>query len=218
MNQFNFNIKNTFCISLLSNKNRCEKMQKRFKELNIDVTIFPASTPNDIKNNCAHYLNIFQKACAQSHFNIWKHILTNNLEYALILEDDACFDKKFFEKINTFTLDVNDKNWHAIFLNASESLKIQNKWVLCDEQYLCGGYILSQKGCQILIHMYYNCLHAADWMTTRLQKYNHCYSYFPWLIIQEGIETTIGSGVEEDHKKVVRLLEEIDYSLDNYNI
>ena len=166
MNQFNFNIKNTFCISLLSNKNRCEKMQKRFKELNIDVTIFPASTPNDIKNNCAHYLNIFQKACAQSHFNIWKHILTNNLEYALILEDDACFDKKFFEKINTFTLDVNDKNWHAIFLNASESLKIQNKWVLCDEQYLCGGYILSQKGCQILIHMYYNCLHAADWMTT----------------------------------------------------
>jgi hypothetical protein len=46
----------------------------------------------------------------------------------------------------------------------------------------------------------------------------HSYSYFPWLIIQEGDESTIGSGVEADHAKVVRCLGEIGYELANYVI
>ena len=54
-------------------------------------------------------------------------------------------------------------------------------------------------------------------MTTRLQTMGRSWSYFPWLIIQEGFESTIGSGVEADHAKVVRLLGDIGYSLEeNY--
>ena len=65
--------------------------------------------------------------------------------------------------------------------------------------------------------MFHHCFFSADWMTSRLQTYNHSYSFYPWLIIQEGKDTTIGSGVELDHKKVIRCLKEINYSLfDNY--
>ena len=218
METFIFNENNTFCISLMTNKERCEKMKGRFQKLNLDVTLWPASTPNDLIDIFKDYLSPHQKACTQSHWNIWKYIINNNIDYALILEDDACFDKLFYEKINQFWKDVDDNEWDCIFLNASEEIHPTYKWVLAREQYLCGGYILSKRGANKLINIYTSCLHMSDWMTSRLQLFNHCYSYFPWLIIQEGKETTIGSGVHEDHKKVIRLLGEINYSLENYDI
>jgi glycosyl transferase family 25 len=218
MESFTFNEKNTFCISLLSNKERCEKMHKRLQKVNLNVTIWPASTPDTLTDNFVSYLNDLSRACTQSHWNIWKYIINDNIEYALILEDDACFDKLFYEKLNQFWKDVDDKEWDCIFLNASEEISPTYKWVVAHEQYLCGGYILSNRGANKLINIYTSCLHMSDWMTSRLQLFNHCYSYFPWLIIQEGKETTIGSRVDEDHKKVIRLLNEIDYSLDNYDI
>ena len=46
----------------------------------------------------------------------------------------------------------------------------------------------------------------ADWMTWRLQKEGHSYAYFPWPVIQEGKDTTIGSDVEANRSKVLRLL------------
>lgn len=218
MTSFIFNSKNTFCISLLSNKERIEKMQKKFEKLHMDATIWPASTKENLTNQFVYYLNDSAKGCAQSHYNIWNHIIENDIEYSLILEDDACFDKDFYEKINAFSKDVTDTEWDALFLNASETMETKYKWTLSKEQYLTGGYILSKRGCEKLINMYSDCLYASDWMTCRLQLYNHSYCYFPWLIIQEGDESTIGSNVIEDHKKVVRLLNEVDYSLDNYII
>jgi glycosyl transferase family 25 len=215
---FIFNTQNTFCISLLSNVERYTKMKNRFEKLRIDVHMWPASTIENVTANFVYYLNDLNKACSQSHFNVWKHIVDNNIEYALILEDDACFDKNFFEKLNLFWKEVDDNEWDGIFLNASESINITNKWVLANEQYLAGGYILSKTGAEKLINTFSPCLYAADWMTSRLQTSNHCYSFFPWLIIQEGKESTIGSNVDADHAKVIRLLKEIDYSLENYII
>ena len=214
--EFNFNSNNTFCISLLSHKSRTEKMQYRFKELNLEVSIWNASTKDSLNNNFIDYLNDGQKGCAQSHFNLWNHIINNNIDYALILEDDACFDKQFYTKMNSFGKDIKDTEWDAIFLNASEEINIINTWTLVNNQYLTGGYILSKRGAHKLLNMFSSCLYGADWMTSRLQTYGHSYSYFPWLIIQEGTDTTIGGNINEDHAKVIRLLNKINYSLDNY--
>ena len=46
----------------------------------------------------------------------------------------------------------------------------------------------------------------ADAMTWRLQQQGHSYAYFPWPVIQEGKDTTIGSNVKEDREKVRALL------------
>jgi hypothetical protein len=53
-------------------------------------------------------------------------------------------------------------------------------------------------------------------MITRLQLYGGSYTYYPWLVIQEGIESTIGSGVVDDHAKVLRLLSNTNYAIENY--
>ena len=212
---FAFNNDNTFCINLTSNPTRWANIQKRFTSINLPVTHWPASTPNDLTDTFVTNLSPNQKACAQSHINIWRHIIQNNLDYALILEDDACFDKQFWDKLNTIT---PDPEWHMVVLNASEPMKEQNKWCRVYEQYLTGGYILSNNGAKIVLDIFANNFCASDWMTSRLELYNHSYSYFPWLIIQEGNESTIGSGVELDHKKVLKCLGDIGYSLDNYII
>lgn len=214
MKTFDLNKNNTFCISVESNTERRDKMKKRFNMANLDVTFWKASTPADLTYNFAYFLNDNQRACSQSHFSLWKYVLENNLEYAFILEDDACFVKDWRQKLDTF--ENIDDEWDAVCLNVSESIPTRNKWTIVQEQYLTGGYIISKRGCEKLVSGFSSCLYASDWMTSRLQFDNKCYSYFPWLIIQEGSESTIGSGYAEDHKKVIRLLDEIQYSLDNY--
>lgn len=220
MSNFIFNKNNCFCISLINNEERWLKMEKRFQTIGLEVCRVPASIggTSDISDTFNNNLNNGQIGCAQSHVNLWKHIYDNELSYALILEDDACFDKDWKNKLDNFSKDIKDPYWDLILLNSSESSYPINKWVLCKEQYLTGGYIISLRGVKKILNTFNNYYYSSDWMTSRLQLYNHSYSYFPWLIIQEGNESTIGSGVEEDHKKVVRCLNEISYELDNYVI
>lgn len=216
---FTFDKSNAFCISLHSNTERWEKMQRRLDQLQLDVTNFKAvSQPEELNVPFVSYLTLKQKFCAQSHINLWRHIIENKLSYALILEDDACFDLNWKEKLNAFTEQIYDNKLDAIFLNASEPLDKIDTWALAHEQYLCGGYILTYKGAKTMLDAFSTCFYASDWMTSRLQTNKHSYTYFPWLIIQEGKESTIGSNVFEDHQKVLRCLNNVSYSLSNYII
>ena len=212
---FLFNVDNTFCISLESAPERWSRMTSRFQELSLDVFRWMASTPDNLTEKFADYMNPGQRACAQSHFLIWKQMISENLPYALILEDDAMFDRQWVTKLSA--LSVIEGEWDAIFLNVTEAISPPDLWTLVTDQYLTGGYILSLEGAKRLLGMFSGELWGADWMTTRLQTMGRSWSYFPWLIIQEGFESTIGSGVEADHAKVVRLLGDIGYDLgENY--
>ena len=212
---FCFNLDNSFCISLESAPERWSRMSSRFQECNIDVFRWIASTPDNLTEKFADYMNPGQRACAQSHFLVWKHMVSENLPYALILEDDAMFDRQWLAKLSA--LDVGQGEWDAIFLNVSEAISPANQWTLVTDQYLTGGYVLSLEGAKRLLGMFSSELWGADWMTTRLQTMGRSWSYFPWLIVQEGFDSTIGSGVEADHAKVVRLLGDIGYDLgENY--
>lgn len=218
MKPFSFNENNTFCIHLESNRERWEKMEKRFAYFDISVTKWIASTYDNIVDNFPFYLNGGQRGCAQSHIHIWRHIVEKELEYALILEDDACFDKEWKKKLDQFCETNQDAEWDAVFLNASEPIEPCDLWVCTKEkeQYLTAGYVLSNKGARTLLHDFRDCFFSSDWMTSRLQLHGHSYSYFPWLIIQEGKDSNIGSNLEADREKVLRCLNNINYSLDHY--
>lgn len=216
MNPFYFNHNNTFCISLESKPERWERMKNRLFKLGLDVTKWKASTATDIKDPFPDYLNDGQKGCSQSHINIWRYIVENKIEYSLILEDDACFDLNWKEKLDEFCKQNTDNEWHMIFLNSSEPIHPINTWNKASEQYLTAGYIISLRSAEIILQDFGNCFYSSDWMTSRDQIYGHSYCYFPWIIIQEGIDSTIGSNVDQDREKVVRCLNDIHYSLDNY--
>ncbi len=217
---FVFDKSNTFCINLSTSTVRRETMIKRFNEIELDCTFWDASTPSTLVDNFVNNLSGSQCACAQSHMLIWRHVIEHNLPYVFILEDDAIFHKKWKERLDEINpLLKQDEEWHGVFLNMSEPLKSLYSWEVVYEQYLTGGYILSNRGARILLQMYNPELHGADWMTRCLQTRNHCYGFYPWLIIQEGRESTISDYVDHDHAKVVRCLKENDVSIvDNYLI
>jgi len=207
---FTFNASNTFCITLESNHERWTRMEKRLRASGLEATKWHGV--REFTDPFFSGLNQGQKGCAQSHLNIYKYILKHNLEYALILEDDACFDRRWKEILPKQI----EPEWDIVLLNGSEPIVPRDTWVMVTEQYLTAGYIISQKGVRTLMNHFSNGYAASDWMTTRLQLYGHSYCYFPWVIIQEGKDTNIGSNLEADHEKVLRCLGEIDYGLENY--
>jgi GR25 family glycosyltransferase involved in LPS biosynthesis len=214
---FAFDASNTFCISLESKSDRWERMTTRFQHFNMDVFRWIASTPDTLSDTFHASLNPYQKACAQSHINIWKHMVEKDIPYALIMEDDAMFDNAWKSKLNDFcNSEFFAGSWDLVVLNCSEIEPELFTWVNCKEQYLTGAYIISLGGVHKVLNHFNGWFCASDWMITRLQLHGGSYTYFPWLVIQEGIESTIGSGVVDDHAKVLRLLNDIDYSIENY--
>lgn len=213
---FHFNKNNTFYITLEHALHRQERMRQRFQYFEMEVTQWTASTPSTLTDTFHLAMGPNEKACAQSHINIWKHMISSEMEYAFIMEDDACFDKDWKKKLDQCDKDVKDDDWDMIMLNASESMSITNTWLMAREQYLTAGYVLSRQGAQRLLDMFREAYCSSDWMLTRLQRRGHSYCYFPWLIVQEGMESSIRDDCSPDRNKVVRLLGEINYDIENY--
>ena len=234
---FYFTKENTFCISLDSRSDRWVLMENMFRFFGLDVCRWSASTFSaDI---FADYLSAPQRGCSQSHINIWRHIIKHKLDYAFIMEDDARLDYNWKEKLSAFssstsvddilhnnnnnnnnhnrenTTTTTTKQFDILLLNASEPISPPHQWAKQEEQYLTGGYILSFEGAVWLLSNFSGCFYSADWMTSRLLTNGRGYSYFPWLIIQEGKDSTIGNQCEQDHAKVVRCLGNINYSIEN---
>ena len=210
---FHFNKNNTFYITLEHALERQERMKKRFQHFEMEVTQWTASTPSTLTDSFHSSMGPSEKACAQSHMNIWKYMISNGMEYVFIMEDDACFDKDWKKKLDQ--CEVQD-DWDMVMLNASESMTVTNTWAIAKEQYLAAGYVISRQGAQRLLDMFREAYCSSDWMMTRLQLRGHSYCYFPWLIIQEGITSSIRDDCGPDRNKVVRLLEEMNYDLENY--
>ena len=210
---FHFTKNNTFYITLEHALQRQERMKQRFQYFQMEVTQWTASTPSTLTDSFYVAMSPYEKACAQSHINIWRHMISSEMEYAFIMEDDACFDRNWKEKLDEC---VKDDEWDILMLNASESMPVMNTWSVSKEQYLTGGYVISKRGAQKLLDMFREAYCSSDWMLTRLQIRGHSYCYFPWLIIQEGIESSIRADFSPDRNKVLRLLKEIDYDIENY--
>jgi glycosyl transferase family 25 len=213
MSELIFNQSNTFCINLDSSKDRWMRMQNRFTYFGMNVTRWNALTGPELpEDKYVCYLKQGQIGCAASHVSIWRHMIINDIDYALIMEDDACLDKKWREKLNEFT----GNSFDVILLYSSEDSRPLYTWNKCVEN--CGAvcYIISKAGAIKILNMFSNCFYASDWMTSRLQLFGNSYSYFPWLAIQECKDTTVGSNLEGDTKKIQTLLSNVNYSIDNY--
>lgn len=216
---FLFTLKNTFCISLDSSIERWKFMENQFKYFGVDVQRWPASTKDTLTDVFSCNLSNEQKGCSQSHINIYRHIINNDLKYALILEDDACFDFAWKTKIEYLTNEMTEEqynNLNMVLLNASEHMDELFKWKLQNEQYLTGAYIITKKGALWILNNFKDCFFSSDWMTTRLQLFGgNSYSYFPWLVVQKGQDSAITLNFTADRDKVVNCLSKINYNIPN---
>jgi len=212
-----FNEKNTFCINLDRRPDRWAKMQSIFTKTNLSVTRWTASLPKDVTDRITG--SPTQQACAQSHIRIWKHMLKNDIPYALILEDDVTFDKEWRQKLEKIG---SDTEIALLMLNTNHQYGDIENWVPTrGESWLTGAYVLTKKTAHALLDAgMRNGFLPSDWMLIQYQKASEnrgCYSYFPYLAIQTSLDSDIaGSLPETSYREVVEQLSSISYDLSNY--
>lgn len=105
-----------YCIHITGNAERYENIQKFKKDVNCDVEIFQASTPDtlNIPENSNHK---YEYACTHSHLSLWKKIIQDNPNRPLILEDDAKIcNQDLFNMLERNCEIVNSKNVDILFL------------------------------------------------------------------------------------------------------
>jgi GR25 family glycosyltransferase involved in LPS biosynthesis len=205
-----------YCINITDAKERYEKMYKRIDRLiRWDATTPTSELFNKYPLNSA--LSAKEKACSISHYSLWEYLLERGVEMVLILEDDILFRDGWEEIVDKGLNEIKD--WHMLLLNSTEEANIQNKWVLTNNQYLAGAYLINREGLQWLVNTYKTMLWGADYMTMTLQYQNKTYVLFPWLAIQEGKDSQIQTKehLEADHAKVLRLLKLTDKCYEDYH-
>ncbi len=109
-----------YILNLKSDKNRRENIINELKKQNIsNYEIIEAVDGNKLKQNeidlsiskNKKFINPINTnmskseiGCALSHIKIYREIINCNLDFALILEDDAIFINKFTENLKTFII------------------------------------------------------------------------------------------------------------------
>jgi GR25 family glycosyltransferase involved in LPS biosynthesis len=211
--KFVFDENNTFCINLARRNDRWEKVSSIFNEIGLKVTRHNASEPKDVVDNISNHLSPTQRACTQSHVNVWKRMFDNNLPYVFVMEDDITFDKNWREKLETFP----EESFDLIQLN---SIRLKpcspHQWHHTEgDSYLCGGYIISNKCARSMISKMP--IIMSDHMFVRYQQETMnkgCYSYFPYLIIQTSLDSDIvGSIPEHSYGLMATNLNRIGYDI-----
>jgi GR25 family glycosyltransferase involved in LPS biosynthesis len=216
----------SFCINVPSAKHRMNRMHRRFSDVNLNVKQWVAATPSTLGDlPYADYLTPGQRGCAKSHYDIWCHIVNNSIPVTLIFEDDAVFRHDCIEKLQErlASIDNEDPEWDMLLLNASDKVEPAETWVRTKDQCMLAAYVLSLRGAQELVNLGKITVYASDWTTQLLQRRGHSYTYFPWLVVQDGLDSlinnkqiTVTHTASEDWKKVNRLLHEADYDINNY--
>ena len=208
-----------YCINLDEATDRWSRVQHRLAAYGLDARRWSASTSADVTASSKAFapaINDRQRACALSHYLLWEHCLQQEHTHVLILEDDAVFRKDWVSVIDA---QLTQPAWAALFLNVSEDVPQHNQWVSCRRQCLTGAAIYTHDTLLWLVSVFRQTLYASDWMTQILQEHLPCLTYFPWLVIQEGVDSYIQEGVPKaDLAKVHRLLSEASYGLENYDL
>jgi len=167
--------------------------------------------------------------CTLSHLQIFNKIINNNLEYALILEDDAYFDEKLLFFLNNFNGFLED--WDCILLGyyiGKDDLHYKIKFMdeiksgnfiyrkSLDLLHGTHGYIVSKKGAEKLLKYNSKITLPIDSYTGNPKLINQFCVYPP--IINVNKQLDINTELEKDRKRLreiyqitQNLIDKIDY-------
>lgn len=192
----------TFIINLKESADRRQYMIEEMKKTNLQYEFFDAVSGKDIKNIEEVYdheyavtkaggpLNLGEIGCAMSHLLIYKKMIDENIERALILEDDVIISEKIDEIIKEI-LEFNLQNSVILLGQSSKKLKKKIYKTKLDPLYTlskifnsaCGtyGYIIDNKAAERLYDFNYPVKYAAD-MWHIFWRFINIYIVEPYLI------------------------------------
>lgn len=187
-----------FIISLLSSTERRSRMTKLLTEKGINFTFFNAvdgrefntKDLNEIRDKTSYFkkqrkrnLSKGEIGCALSHINLYKHIIDNDIEFALIFEDDIdILSESILNRILFTELLINNKNWDLLqlgyyqkfnteysetFVSFKKDQLIENVYmarpaIFCSSTF---AYVIRKKAASILFEYGHPARVPSDYLT-----------------------------------------------------
>ncbi|GKW17951.1 beta-1,4-galactosyltransferase [Pectobacterium carotovorum subsp. carotovorum] len=169
----------TFVVNLEKDKNKKDQIQNECRKAKLDYEIISAIDGRELNDSelsskvnpvSINYLSKGEIGCALSHQKIYKKILDDNIDYALILEDDVEISQDINQFLRDF-LSVKDKSKGDIFLLYPSGLKFLNRKINISHDCFfyevynssCAhGYIISNKAAKKLIRINTPIILVAD--------------------------------------------------------
>ena len=108
--------------------------------------------------NMGRGMTMGEIGCSLSHYNSWKEILENeNIESALIIEDDAVFTDDFVEVCQRIKGDVHDVEWDLFYLGRKRMFSFVddpiNDYIVRPKfSYWCLAYVVTKEGASKLVN------------------------------------------------------------------
>ncbi|MGL5101983.1 MAG: glycosyltransferase family 25 protein [Plesiomonas sp.] len=161
------------------------------------------------KNNWGHELNNGEIGCALSHIKCYKHIVENNIQEAIILEDDFVLSEEFNQIISTIC-EKSPKRREITFLFHGKAKSWPVKQKLYGDFKLARyihpsknskraiigavAYMLTINGAKKLLDIAYPIRMPADYLTGYIQKNKlHAYGVEPCCVSIADVPSEIDS-------------------------
>jgi len=129
---------NVFVISLMRRPSKLRRVLHELHRFGLDATVVDAIDGDGFTSQeevaklgaktlpgyCGHKntlpcLTTGQLGCFMSHFTVWQHMVDNNIESALILEDDFDLQEGFVERLGDMLEEARHEDWNLLYLGRS---------------------------------------------------------------------------------------------------
>lgn len=231
-------------INLDDKKERLDKVMNSLEKLNLKnyAERFSAHTKESelFKEKkgmfCSYFCTNGMKGCASSHLATWKKIIDDDLNAAMIVEDDVIFNDNFLELLNEFSKDL-PADWdmvllgcvmkcgakkkyklieslHNLIYNYGENERINDKILNLKTFIGAHAYVLSNKGARKILN---NIKMKTGHIDLDISDYLYNNPDFKAYVFSKDIATQVGS-ISESNVNSGRKPYLINYYLDKINV
>jgi len=180
-----------FCINLKDREDRWESAQAEFQKHNLVVERVDAvdsrRTPSIVIKDGPEQIGYGARGCSLSHVKVLQNMIDNNIQRALILEDDICFKddlQMFFHHRERFI----PGNWDILYLGGNHigKLIVHNGPIYrTDGTYTTGSYGITLEFAKIAIAKIKELTTPVDVVYSRLAKHFKMYTFNPGIAWQK---------------------------------
>lgn len=215
---------NTYIINMEKDVEKRESILTRLSSYNgLKVNVFSAVVGKDLSNTeltkftaqeFRDKATITEIGCALSHNAVYKHIIQQNVPYALILEDDTYFTPPHQFPIDKITACLMEDKPMVILLTTGFDYNLRNKVSDVDEcfklyslesSWCAAGYIINQSAAKLLADQQLPIRFVADNWTAFVNQFGlHLYGVVPRLVSWPDGLGEVGTSVYESHKHNIK--------------
>lgn len=180
--------------------NNDNKELKNYYKLSDQLKVEPNNKYNILKKEDDLFIFMTKQeiAVTLSHIGVWKKIRKENVEYALILEDDVYFTNKFSTEMDKIWNEISKTNFDILFLSFDYVKGISKKEIYRKEFihkpyvgiWQASGYVLSKKGVQKLLKELPVYGPVDLWLNLKFEKLNALMINKPIIKQRVDIEST----------------------------